>query len=53
VALRSGFVGVGRDRLASVWATARTSTWYVDLVRHDLLETEYATRWPAFTPGPP
>ena len=40
VALRGGFVEVGRDRLAERLGDGS----YVDLVRHDLLESEYAAR---------
>ena len=38
VALRGGFVEVGRDRLAERLGDGS----YVDLVRYDLLESEYA-----------
>ena len=40
VALRGGFVEVGRDRLAERLGDGS----YVDLVRYDLLASEYATR---------
>jgi RimJ/RimL family protein N-acetyltransferase len=40
VALRAGFVEVGRDRLAERLGDGS----YVDLIRYDLLESEYAAR---------
>ena len=40
MALRNGFVEVGRDRLAERLGDGS----YVDLVRYDLLESEYTAR---------